>query len=48
MPPSTPGGGPSRSIGPRMPDVLDVGEQLAALSREGHDFAEFFERRLAR
>ena len=42
MPPSTPGGGPSRSIGRRMPDVLDVGEQLAALSRDGHDFAEFF------
>ena len=25
-----------------MPDVLDVSEQLAALSRYGHDFAEFF------
>ena len=25
-----------------MPDVLHVGEQLAALSREGHDFAEVF------
>jgi len=25
-----------------MADVLDVGEQLAALSRDGHDFAEFF------
>ena len=43
MPRSTPGGAPSRSIDRRrMPDVLDVGEQLAALSRDGHDFAEFF------
>ena len=43
MPPSTPAGVPSRSIDRhRMPDVLDVGEQLAALSRDGHDFAEFF------
>jgi len=25
-----------------MPDVLDVGEQLAALSRDGHNVAEFF------
>ena len=25
-----------------MPDVLDVGQKLAALSRDGHDFAEFF------
>ena len=25
-----------------MPDVLDVGEQLSGLSRETHDFAEFF------
>ncbi|HKO34356.1 MAG TPA: hypothetical protein VJY85_11475 [Candidatus Limnocylindria bacterium] len=25
-----------------MPDVLDVGEQLAALSRDGHAFGEIF------
>ena len=43
MPRSTPVGAPSRSIDrQRMPDVQDVGEQLAALSRDGHDFAEFF------
>ena len=39
---STPDGAPSPSIDHhRMADVLDVGEQLAALSRGGHDFAEF-------
>jgi len=43
MPRSTPDGAPSPSIDRhRMADVLDVGEQLAALSRDGHDFAEFF------
>jgi mannose-6-phosphate isomerase-like protein (cupin superfamily) len=43
MPRSTLDGAPSRSIDRhRMPDVLAVGERLAALSRDGHDFAEFF------
>ena len=42
MPPSTRDGARSPSTGPGMPDVLDVGEQLSALSRDGHDFAEFF------
>jgi mannose-6-phosphate isomerase-like protein (cupin superfamily) len=42
MRPNTPVGGPSPSTGPVMPDVLGVGDQLAALSRDGHDFAEFF------
>ncbi len=43
MPPSTPAGARSRGIDRhRMPDVLDVGEQLAALSRDGHAFGEIF------
>jgi mannose-6-phosphate isomerase-like protein (cupin superfamily) len=43
MPRSTPDGAPSRSIDRhRMPDIHDVGEQLAALSPDAHDFAEFF------
>jgi mannose-6-phosphate isomerase-like protein (cupin superfamily) len=42
MPPSTPDGAPSPSTGRVMPDVLEVGGPLSGLSREGHDFAEFF------
>lgn len=42
MLPSTPAHGPLPSTAPGMADIQEVGEQLAALAGDRHDFAEFF------